>query len=156
MHRRSSVVRISNSSSDRHVSLNGAAVVEELEEVAFVWLFPLNAVGWECAEVEAFDIGAEEELLDKMWVFGEGRDDEGLADVREHFGLRNFYDAGVGKHELGVGEGMIFFGTGNECGLEIGLIKGVDFAWSVAMKGRDIGDAGIFEVGGDEIVDAVG
>ena len=91
----------------RYVALDGAAVIEELEEIAFVRLFPLDAVGRVGAEVQAFDVGAEQEAFDEVRILGEGGNDQGLADVGKHLGLRNLDDAGVGKHELGIRERMI-------------------------------------------------
>ena len=55
----------------RDVALDGAAVVEELEEVSFVGLFPLDAVGGVGAEVEPLDVRAEEELADELRIFRE-------------------------------------------------------------------------------------
>ena len=131
-------------------------MVEELEEVALVGLFPLDAVGGEGAEVQALDVRAEQELLDEMRVFGEGGNNEGLADVGEHFRLRDFHDAGVGEHKLGVRERVILVRAGNERGLEVGLVEGFDLTCGVAVEGGDIGGAGILEMGGDKIVDAIG
>ena len=68
-----------------------------------------------------------------MRVFGEGGNNEGLADVGEHFRLRDFHDAGVGEHELGVRERVILVGAGNERGLKVGLLECFDLARGVAV-----------------------
>ena len=51
------------------------SAVEELEKVAFVRLVPLDAVGGGGADVESVDVGADEEVFDPVFVFGDGGDD---------------------------------------------------------------------------------
>ena len=53
--------------------LQGALAIEEVEEVALVGLVPVDFIGGDGAQVEAFYLGGREQIVDQLFVFGEGR-----------------------------------------------------------------------------------
>ena len=59
----------------RKIALNRATVVEELKEVSFVRLLPLDAIGRERSDVKAFDIRAQHKVLNPLFVPGESTHD---------------------------------------------------------------------------------
>ena len=87
---------------------------QEVNDVAFVGLHPVELVRLDGADVQAVDVGGVEELLGPRFIFGDGGADQGGADLFDHLILRAFHHAGKRKHVLGVGKRRIRAGAVDE------------------------------------------
>ena len=125
--------------------MDRAAAVEKFKEVSFVWLLPLNAVRRERPDVKSLDVVANHHILRPSFVFGKGTHDKSFADTIKHFRLWHLDYTREGKHELGIGQRMVFVVAGNEGRTEIGLPVSFDLTISVTMRGGNIASARLFK-----------
>src|SRR6266850_2448025 len=75
---------------------------QELDDVAFVWLKPIELNGWNGADVQTVDVGGVDEFPLKLRVLGDDAADERGANPPEHFFLRTADHTHKREHELGV------------------------------------------------------
>lgn len=80
--------------------LIGAVSEEELGEISFVRLEPIQAVGGDGADVEAIDVHRVGQIIDPGGIGGQGRTDEGLTDRFDHVLLRALDDRDEREHVL--------------------------------------------------------
>lgn len=137
-------------------ALDAPPFPEKLKHIAFVGLIPGDGHGGDGADVESFDVGEGEELLDPGRVLGDGADGEGVSDLGEHLGLWEFDDTGVGAEELAVAEGVTEGIAVDDSGAEVGAAFEDDLAEPAPVGGSDIGGTGGAQALLDLCVDEIG
>src|SRR4029077_3846644 len=75
---------------------------QKLDNVAFVWLKPIELDGWNGADVQSVNVGGIDEFPLELRVLGDDAADERGANPLEHFFLRTSDHAHKREHELGV------------------------------------------------------
>ncbi len=78
----------------------GAVSEEELGEISFVRLEPIQAVRGDGADVEAIDVHRVGQIIDPGGIGGQGRSDESLPDGFDHVLLRALDDRDEREHVL--------------------------------------------------------
>src|SRR5690349_16092400 len=73
---------------------------EELDDIAFVRLKPIELDGWNGADIQTVDVSRVDEFPLELRVMGDDAGDERGADPLEHFFLRATDHAGKREHEL--------------------------------------------------------
>lgn len=56
--------------------LEGAVAEEEVDDIAFVWLEPVEGTGGDRADIESIDIAGIDEIADPGLIFCDGGSDE--------------------------------------------------------------------------------
>ena len=83
--------------------MEGAVAEEEVDDVAFVGLQPVEGDGFYGADVQTVDVGRVDQVAGPFGVGCEGRANERGADFLKHVCLRAFHHGGEGEHVLRLG-----------------------------------------------------
>src|ERR1051326_7411704 len=84
--------------------LEGARAKEEINDVAFVWLKPVELDGRNRAAVESVNVSGIDELVLPGLIFGDRRRNQGWSDLLEHLALGTTHHRRVREHVFGVGD----------------------------------------------------
>ena len=88
-------------------AFDAAALPEELEHIALVWLIPGNFHRRNGTDVQSINVRKRGHLINERCVPGDNRGGERVTDVLEHFVLRHLHHAGIGTEEFAVRQRML-------------------------------------------------
>ena len=88
-------------------ALKRPRAVQEVHDVAFVRLEPVELCGRNGPEVQAIDVVGIKEITSKRRIVRDAGPNERRADPAEHFILRALHDGNKREHELLTGNGVI-------------------------------------------------
>ena len=136
--------------------MEGAVAEEEVDDVAFVGLEPIEGDCFDGAEVEAVDVDGVEEFLRELLIVRQRGADECRADRFEHVFLRAIDNDDEGEHIFGADDFRFGAGAVDDGGAEVIAAFLLDESGAAAIFVGDLGDACGFATGVDLIIDGFG
>lgn len=136
--------------------LKGAFAEEKVDDVAFMWLQPVEGQRFDFADVEPINIRGIKQLSLEAFIVSDRRADQRRADATDHFRLRAFDDGREWEHVLGVGEWVIGALTMHDRWTQVITAFLRNVTWSAAIAGRDFRCSWRLQVAFNLVVDGLG
>lgn len=103
----------------RQAVLERAVAEQEVDDVSFVRLQPVQRTSWYWSYVQAIDMPSIYEFSDPFFTVSDRRANKGRSNLAEHLILRTLHHRYKRKHVLGIRHAVVAVGDMQHCGTQI-------------------------------------